>query len=110
MRQDLPEHVWKNRIAWDTWAVEFAAWAPEAWSQNAPTWGIFQVPEDELRVFPEPVAGLDVIELGCGTAYISAWLARHGAHRVGVDNSPAQLATARRMQQVARGIRMVRSC
>jgi ubiquinone/menaquinone biosynthesis C-methylase UbiE len=49
--------------------------------------------------FPESVAGLDVVELGCGTAYNSAWLARRGARPVGIDNSPAQLATARRMQQ-----------
>src|SRR5439155_10975931 len=38
------------------------------------------------------------IELGCGTAYVSAWLARRGARPVGIDNSPAQLATARRFQ------------
>ena len=99
MRQELPEHVQKNRIAWDTWAAEYAEWAPRAWAQDAPTWGIFQAPEAELGVFPESVDGLDVIELGCGTAYISAWLARRGAHPVGIDNSPAQLATARRMQQ-----------
>ncbi len=44
------------------------------------------------------VAGKDVVELGCGTAYISAWLARLGARPVGVDLTPAQLATAREMQ------------
>ena len=41
---------------------------------------------------------MDVIELGCGTAYVSAWLVRRGAHPVGIDNSAEQLATARRMQ------------
>ena len=45
------------------------------------------------------VAGLDVIELGCGTAYVSAWLARRGARPVGVDLTPAQLDTARRCQE-----------
>ena len=45
------------------------------------------------------VAGLDVVELGCGTAYFSAWLARRGARPVGVDVTPAQLETARRMQR-----------
>ena len=45
------------------------------------------------------LAGKDVIELGCGTAYVSAWLARRGARVVGVDNSAAQLATARRLQR-----------
>jgi SAM-dependent methyltransferase len=42
---------------------------------------------------------LDVVELGCGTGYVSAWLARRGARPVGIDNSPAQLDTARRFQQ-----------
>src|SRR5207237_9484203 len=53
----------------------------------------------QLRPLPPGVAGLDVVELGCGTAYISAWLARRGARPVGVDPTPAQLATARRCQQ-----------
>ena len=99
MLKERPEHVRKNRIVWDAWAAEYAEWAPRAWAQDAPTWGIFQAPEAELGVFPESVEGLDVIELGCGTAYISAWLAQRGAHPVGIDNSPAQLATARHMQQ-----------
>jgi SAM-dependent methyltransferase len=42
---------------------------------------------------------MDVIDLGCGTGYFSAWLARRGARPVGIDNSPEQLATARRMQE-----------
>ena len=45
------------------------------------------------------VAGLDVIELGCGTGYFSAWLAKRGARPVGVDPTPAQLETAREMQR-----------
>ncbi len=44
------------------------------------------------------VAGMDVLELGCGTAYVSAWLARRGARVVGLDITPAQLETARRCQ------------
>ena len=45
---------------------------------------IFNVPERELGVLGD-VRGLDVVELGCGTAYFSAWLARQGARPVGVD-------------------------
>jgi SAM-dependent methyltransferase len=41
--------------------------------------------------------GLDLVELGCGTAYMSAVFARMGARPVGVDITPAQLETARRM-------------
>jgi SAM-dependent methyltransferase len=50
-------------------------------------------------MFPAELAGKDAIELGCGTAYVSAWLARRGARVVGIDNSEAQLATARRLQR-----------
>ena len=55
------------------------------------------MPESEVGVFGD-VSGLDAVELGCGTAYFSAWLARMGARVVGVDPTPAQLDTARRMQ------------
>jgi len=41
---------------------------------------------------------MDTIELGCGTAYFSAWLAKLGARPIGIDNSPKQLETARRKQ------------
>ena len=50
-------------------------------------------------MFPDNLAGKDVIELGCGTAYVSSWLARRGARVVGIDNSEQQLATARRLQR-----------
>ena len=39
-----------------------------------------------------------MIELGCGTGYVSSWLARRGANPVGIDNSAGQLDTARRLQ------------
>jgi SAM-dependent methyltransferase len=65
-----------------------------AWRRDEIDWGIWRVPESDLRVLPD-VAGLDVVELGCGTAYFSAWLAKRGARPVGVDITPAQLETAR---------------
>jgi len=46
-------------------------------------------------VLPD-VAGKDVVELGCGTAYWSAWLARMGAKPIGIDITDAQLANARK--------------
>jgi len=61
--------------------------------------GVWSVPEAELHVLLAELDGLDVIELGCGTAYVSAWLARRGARCVGVDLSAEQLATARRLQR-----------
>jgi SAM-dependent methyltransferase len=95
----LPEHVRRNRACWDAQAVDYVAAGERAWARAEPTWGIWRVPESALGVLPPDLAGQDVIELGCGTAYVSAWLARRGARVVGIDNSAAQLATARRLQR-----------
>jgi len=94
----LPEHVAANREAWDRYAADYADAGQRAWAREAPSWGIWGVPESELHLLPDDMAGMDTVELGCGTAYVSAWLARRGARPVGIDNSPAQLATARRLQ------------
>lgn len=95
----IPEHVLKNRAHWDKKAPDFVASGERHWAAEAPTWGIWNVPESELGMFPSDLAGRDVIELGCGTAYVSSWLARRGARVVGIDNSEAQLETARRLQR-----------
>lgn len=95
----LPEHVARNRAQWDRWAAGYEAIGRRNWADEEPSWGIWSVPESEVKMLPDDVAGLDVIELGCGTAYVSAWLARRGARPVGIDNSEAQLATAKRLQQ-----------
>ncbi len=96
--EELAEHVQRNRTEWDIKAAEYAEWAPHAWAQEAPSWGQLRVPDSEIGALPVSVAGMDVIELGCGTAYFSAWLAKAGAIPVGIDNSPKQLETAHRMQ------------
>jgi SAM-dependent methyltransferase len=97
--ESLPEHVAANREVWDGWAAEFAPRGHRAWASDDPHWGIWNVPESDLRLLPDDLADKDVIELGCGTAYVSAWLARRGARPVGIDNSPKQLETARALQQ-----------
>ncbi len=97
-----PEHVRRNEAFWDKQAHEYAGPGERAWARDEPTWGVWRVPESQLELLPASLAGQDAIELGCGTAYVSAWLARRGARVVGIDNSEAQLATARRLQQRAR--------
>jgi len=96
---DLPEHVRRNRALWDDWAKKFAASGEENWTRVTPTWGIWDVPESEVHLLSADMTGIDAIELGCGTAYVSAWLARRGARVVGIDNSQAQLTTALRLQR-----------
>jgi SAM-dependent methyltransferase len=93
-----PDYVAVNREEWTRANAAYTdAAAHEAWAQPEITWGQWSLPESEIRILPE-VAGKEAIELGCGTAYFGAWLKRAGARRVvGVDVTPAQLATARRM-------------
>lgn len=96
---DLPEHVRLNRAAWDQWATHYVEPGERGWAAKEPTWGLWDVPESELQMLPGDLAGKDAIELGCGTAYVSSWMARRGARVVGIDNSAAQLATASRLQR-----------
>jgi SAM-dependent methyltransferase len=91
-----PDYIARNRDLWTKSNAEFTGPnASRAWAVDEVTWGVFGVPESELNVLGD-VAGLDVVELGCGTAYFSARLAKKGARPVGVDVTPAQLQTARR--------------
>ncbi len=88
-----------NRELWIRVNAEYTGeQAVRAWAAEDIAWGVFNVPERQLGVLGE-VDGLDVVELGCGTAYFSAWLARRGARPVGVDLTADQLATARRCQE-----------
>jgi SAM-dependent methyltransferase len=96
---ELPAHVAANREAWDRYAHEYVEPGRRAWSTDEVRWGIWGIPETDVHLLPDDVHGHDVVELGCGTAYVSAWLARRGARPVGIDNSPAQLETARGFQR-----------
>ncbi len=87
----------RNRLAWDRWAGDYAGPGLRNWAAE-PNWGIWGVPEAQAGVLPPDLDGRASIELGCGTGYVSAWLARRGARPAGLDNSAAQLATARDLQ------------
>ena len=87
----------RNRALWTETNREHTNDSAETnWALDEISWGIWGLDEADLNVLGD-VAGLDVVELGCGTAYFSAWLAKLGARPVGVDITPAQLDTARRM-------------
>ena len=98
MASEYPEYVAQNVAVWTRNNAKYTGEdARRAWAREH-SWGVFGVPESEVNVFGD-VAGLDVVEIGCGTAYVSARLARKGARPVGVDPTPAQLETARAMQR-----------
>ncbi len=65
------------------------------------SWGLFRIPEGELRLLG-PTRGKAVLELGCGAARWSIALARRGARPTGLDLSRSQLARARGLQRKAR--------
>lgn len=91
--------VERNVAAWTKANADYTdGSAADAWARDEISWGTFHVPESSVGCLGD-VAGLDVVELGCGTAYFSAWLAKRGARPVGVDPTPAQLETARRMMR-----------
>jgi SAM-dependent methyltransferase len=91
------EHVAENRRYWDAEAERWVARGERNWAMPEPLWGEWEIPESQLAMLPPDMTGLLAVELGCGTAYVSAWMARRGARVVGVDNSSGQLATARRL-------------
>jgi SAM-dependent methyltransferase len=96
---DYPDYVPRNVEVWTKSNAEHTGpRARKTWASEEITWGVFSIPESDVNVLGD-VAGLDVVELGCGTAYFSAWLAKRGARPVGVDPTAAQLATAREMQE-----------
>jgi len=90
------EDAARNRDVWTRANAQYTdEQARRKWAADEITWGVWDRPESELEILGD-VAGLDVVELGCGTAYVSAWLAQRGARPIGVDVTPAQLDTARR--------------
>src|SRR5437773_11439492 len=96
----LPDYALTARSHWTKSNSEYTAHtAHDRWSRPDIAWGVWKNPESEVRILPD-VHGLEVIELGCGTAYFGAWLKKRGAARVvGVDITPAQLDTARAMNE-----------
>jgi SAM-dependent methyltransferase len=85
-----------NQEAWATWAPEYLERGRRNWA-GEPDWGLWGIPESEVGMLPDG-DGLDVLELGCGTAYVSAWIARRGGRPIGVDPTVEQLGSARLLQ------------
>jgi SAM-dependent methyltransferase len=90
------EHVTRNAAHWGQQAANYVVRGRRNWA-GEPSWGIWSIPETDVHLLPD-LRGKDVLEAGCGTAYVSAWAARLGGRPVGLDPTPEQLATARLLQ------------
>jgi hypothetical protein len=74
-----------NRRYWDEVLADwFATRARRHWAADEPVWGMWNIPQIQMPILPADVAGQNAVELGCGTAYVSAWPARRGASPIGV--------------------------
>jgi SAM-dependent methyltransferase len=89
----------RHRELWAQVNAEFTdGEAAGRWTAPRLEWGLFRRPERRVGALGD-VAGLDVVELGCGTAEVASHLVRAGARVVALDLSPDQLDTARRCQR-----------
>ena len=98
MNNRPPEYLQGNIDAWEKEAEDYIEAAEHAWATDQPYWGIWRIPESSTSLLPVDMSGRSCIELGCGTAYVSAWMRRRGARVVAIDPTPNQLETARRLQ------------
>ena len=57
--------------------------------------------DSELELLPKTLSGLDCLEIGCGGAQNSIYLAKHGANCTAVDISAKQLRFAKQLARQA---------
>lgn len=98
MSEPRLDYLERNVGAWEARRADELALARRQWCAEEPTWGIFGIPEAQVGLLPTTLEGARTVELGCGTAYVSAWLARRGARPVAIDPTPGQLRIAAEMQ------------
>jgi SAM-dependent methyltransferase len=89
------DNMHANRAFWNAASVSYQADHDGQIGRSPKLWGAWSIPEDTVGAIG-PVAGLRVLELGCGAAQWASSLQRDGAAIVGLDLSEAQLDAARR--------------
>jgi len=96
-----PDYLARTREAWGKMSEDFYELGRRSWATDEITWGIWSVKESELNALGDLdwFKGKKCIEIGCGTAYVSAWLAKFDAVPTGIDPTPEQLANARKFQR-----------
>jgi hypothetical protein len=51
------DHVRRNRAAWDGWAAEYAGPGLRNWAAAQPSWGIWNIAEEQAGVLPADLGG-----------------------------------------------------
>ena len=96
--KSLQQHQRFNRDAWTKQAKDYVEDAEDKWRTQNPVWGIWQWPNSKVPLLPASLAGKTCLEIGCGTAYVSSWMATRGGECFAIDPTPRQLATANRLR------------
>ena len=98
-KPELSESQAKNRTSWSASADWWASPGASNWARAEPVWGIWELPESELRLLPDDLTGHRCLEIGCGTAYVGAWMAARGGSVTGIDPTRKQLETAIQLRE-----------
>ncbi|WP_068398085.1 class I SAM-dependent methyltransferase [Kribbia dieselivorans] len=93
---DQDRSIAANRAWWDEESVGYLAEHGEFLGDRGFMWGPEGWTEDQLRVLGDPagLAGLRVLEFGCGAAQVGRWFADRGAVVVSTDLSAGMLRRA----------------
>jgi SAM-dependent methyltransferase len=95
---DESESLRANKADWDAYADEYQSTHGQYLGDAGFLWGPEGTREDDLGALG-PVAGRDVLEIGCGAGQCSRWVLAHGGRPVGIDVSMRQLQHSRRIDQ-----------
>lgn len=88
------DHTAANRDIWNADSPNWVERGGALWHRADPAWGCWDNREAQVGMLPADMTGMQAVELGCGTGYVSAWMARRGATVTALDLSKEQLATA----------------
>lgn len=91
---DSPEAAAASRAWWDADADDYHAEHGEFLGEADFVWCPEGLREADVQLLG-PIAGADVLEVGCGSAPCARWLTSQGARAVGVDLSAGMLRHAR---------------
>jgi SAM-dependent methyltransferase len=87
------DDVRTNLASWEHDSDAYQARNREQLGRERLAWGVWDVPEDEIRALGD-VDGVDALELGCGGAQFGLRVAALGARVIGLDFSENQLRHA----------------
>lgn len=83
-----------NRYYWDQESGRYQVEHADQLDAAPLAWGVWRVPEQEIKALGDPARYGRVLELGCGGGQWAIALARAGAEVIGLDLSSAQLGHA----------------